>query len=331
MIQSNFHFMISNQGVTDMQKFFLSILGIPFFMLVSSCYADTHYPIKEVTTGIYYHQGIHEEPAESNMGAIANVGFIIGKQCVAVIDSGGSYLEGSYLRQAIRNKTSLPICYVINTHVHPDHIFGNAAFKEDSPTFVGHEKLAAAIAAREGFFAKTFQETLGKAYTGTEFIYPSLTASLGKPITIDLGDRELTLTAYSTSHTDHDLTVFDNNTKTLWTGDLLFMGRIPVMDGSINGWINGWIKTMIEMQTLDLNFLIPGHGEASSDKWQQGLTKQLDYFTLLRDEIRLIIEDLGTIDQASKEVGILEQNSWELFEHYHRRNVTASFVQLEWE
>jgi len=319
--------MISNQGITDMQKFFLSLLGIPFFMLISSCYADTHYPIKEVTTGIFYHQGVHEEPSESNIGAIANVGFIIGERCVAVIDSGGSYLEGTHLSQAIKDKTDLPVCYVINTHVHPDHIFGNAAFKYNSPTYVGHEKLPAAIAAREGFFAKTFKQTLGEAYAGTEFIIPSLTVSLDNPITLDLGNRVLTLTAYSTSHTDHDLTVLDNNTKTLWTGDLLFMGRIPVMDGSING----WIKTMTQMQTMDLNFVIPGHGEASSDKWQQGLTKQLNYFTLLRDEIRVIIEDLGTIDQASKQVGILEQNSWELFEHYHRRNITASFVQLEWE
>jgi len=310
-----------------MNKLSIPIFGLSALLAISISHACSDYSVKEVSSGIYYHQGVHEEPSENNIGAIANVGFIIGEQCVAVIDSGGSYLEGTHLRQAIKNKTDLPVCYVINTHVHPDHIFGNAAFKGDSPTFVGHEKLPAAIAAREGFFARTFKETLGNAYTGTEFIAPSQTVSLDKPITLDLGNRILTLTAYSTSHTDHDLTVLDNKTKTLWTGDLLFMERIPVMDGSING----WIETMKKMQTMELNFLIPGHGEASSDQWQQGLEKQLHYFTLIRDEIRIIIEDLGTIDQASKQVGILEQNSWELFEHYHRRNVTASFVQLEWE
>ena len=311
----------------NMNKLFMSLWAVSALLTISVTYACENYPVKEVSPGIYYHQGVHEEPSEKNSGAIANVGFIIGEKCVAVIDSGGSYLEGTHLRQAIKSKTDLPICYVINTHVHPDHIFGNAAFKEDKATFIGHEKLPAAIAAREGYFAKTFKETLGKAYAGTEFISPTLRASIETPLTIDLGNRKLILTAYSTSHTDHDLTVFDSNTKTLWTGDLLFMGRIPVMDGSING----WIKTMKQMQSMELSFLIPGHGEASSDQWQQGLKKQLDYFSLLRDEIRLIIEDLGTIDQASKEVGILEQNSWELFEHYHRRNVTASFVELEWE
>ena len=80
-----------------------------------------------------------------------------------------------------------------------------------------------------------------------------------------------------------------------------------------------------------LQFIVPGHGQASGDLWQQGLKSQHRYFTTLRDEIRLIIEDMGTIDQASKQVGLNEENNWELFPQYHRRNITASFVQLEWE
>jgi len=310
-----------------MNKLLNTLFSASFALLATTSCSANDYVIKEVTSGIYYHQGVHEEPSEANIGAIANVGFIIGERCVAVIDSGGSYIEGTLLHQAIRKQTSLPICYVINTHVHPDHLFGNAAFKNDKPEYIGHEKLPAAIASRESFFAKTFKETLGKAYTGTEFISPTTTVSIDSPVTIDLGDRTLTLTAHSTSHTDHDLTILDNKTKTLWTGDLLFMGRIPVMDGSINGWIN----TMEKLQSMELNFVIPGHGTASSDLWQQGLENQHRYFTTLRDEIRIIIDDMGTIKQASTQVGIQEKDNWELFPHYHRRNITASFVQLEWE
>ena len=225
-----------------MNRVLLFIFSVSTLLLSTACGSkvekeDSNYPIKEVTEGIYDHQGIHQDASEENIGAIANVGFIIGERCVAVIDSGGSYLEGAYLRQAIKAKTDLPICYVINSHVHPDHTFGNAAFKSDNPEFVGHEKLPAAMASRQGFFAKVFKETLGKAYEGTEFISPTKTVSVDTPITLDLGNRLLTITAYTTSHTDHDVTVFDNKTKTMWTGDLLFMGRIPVLDGSINGWI----------------------------------------------------------------------------------------------
>jgi len=164
-------------------------------------------------------------------------------------------------------------------------------------------------------------------YEGTEFISATRTVSVDKPVTLNLGNRLLTVTAYTTSHTDHDITVLDNKTKTLWTGDLLFMERIPVLDGSLSG----WLSTMEQLKTLDLNYVVPGHGTASSDLWQQGFENQIRYFTTLRDEIRVIINDMGTIDEASQQVGITEQNSWELFPQYHRRNVTASFVQLEWE
>ncbi len=301
--------------------------GLLVSVFLTSCYADENYSVSEVSAGIFYHQGIHEDATEANIGAIANVGFIIGERCVAVIDSGGSYLEGTYLRRAVRKHTDLPICYVINSHVHPDHMLGNAAFKADAPQVIGHEKLPAAIAARQDYFAKTFKEILGKSYTGTEFISPTLTVSIDQPITIDLGNRLLTLTAYSTSHTDNDLTVLDNTTKTLWTGDLLFMSRIPVLDGSING----WLTTMQKLQSMDLNFVIPGHGKASSKEWQQGLLAQIKYFTVLRNETREIINNMGTIEQATKTVGLEVANNWELFEQYHRRNITASFVELEWE
>jgi len=303
------------------------LLGLLAITAATSSCANENYSVSELTTGIFYHQGINEDATEANIGAIANVGFIIGEQCVAVIDSGGSYLEGMKLRREIKQHTDLPICYVINSHVHPDHLLGNAAFKADSPQFIGHEKLPAAIAARQDYFAKTFKEILGAAYTGTEFISPSLTVSVDKPIMIDLGNRILTLTAYSTSHTDNDLTVLDNTTKTLWTGDLLFIKRIPVLDGSING----WLTTMQQLQSMDLNFVIPGHGNAGSKEWQQGLIAQINYFTVLRNEIRAIINEMGTIEQATENVGLKEANNWELFEQYHRRNITASFVELEWE
>lgn len=300
-------------------------LGVTFFSQ-TAC-AQQSYSVEQVTDGIYYHQGVHEDATAANFGAIANVGFIIGDDCVAVVDSGGSYREGQLLAKTLASKTDKPVCYVINTHVHPDHTLGNAAFKTADTIYIGHEKLPAAMASREEFFQRNFSEILGNAYTGTEFIAPSQTVSIGQPITIDLGNRELVLTAFSTSHTDHDLTVFDKQTQTLWTGDLLFIERTPALDGSING----WITASEQLQNHEAKTVIPGHGPVQTENARQAWQKQLDYLKLIREEIRVIIYDFGTIADATSSVGLSEKENWILFEEYHRRNVTAAFVELEWE
>ncbi len=99
------------------------------------------------------------------------------------------------------------------------------------------------------------------------------------------------------------------------------------MDGSING----WLAIMQELSSMNLNYVIPGHGTARQTGWQQGFTDQIRYFTTIRDGIREIIADFGTIDEATKRVGLEEKQNWELFDEYHRRNITSSFVELEWE
>ena len=303
------------------------LIALAASALMPACAQPPEYQMQQVTDGVFYHQGVHEDATPENIGAIANVGFIIGEDCVAVIDSGGSYKEGTLLRQALESHTDKPVCYVINTHVHPDHLLGNAAFKDAEPVYVGHEKLPAALTARKDFFERAFAETLGEAYKGSEFIAPDQTVAVGTPLTLDLGQREIVLTAYTTAHTDHDLTVLDKNTRTLWTGDLLFIDRIPALDGSING----WIKNSKTLQQMDVTYVVPGHGPAGDQQWQQGWQKQLDYLTGIREQIRDIIYDFGTIEDATSSVGIQFRDQWQLFEDYHKRNVTAAFVELEWE
>ncbi len=82
-------------------------------------------PVQEVAPGVFVHQGVHEELTEGYHGDIANIGFVVGKTAVAVIDTGGTLAVGQRLREAVRQVTDLPIAYVINTHVHPDHIYGD--------------------------------------------------------------------------------------------------------------------------------------------------------------------------------------------------------------
>ena len=190
------------------------------------CQAETAaLPVTEIVSGIFVHNGVHEEASAANEDAIANIGFIIGDEAVAVIDPGGSFAEGSALRAAIRAHTDRRIRYVILTHVHPDHIFGAAAFRDDHPDFVGHAKLPGALAQRGDYYLRRLRSTLGGEANGTEIVVP--TVSVSDRLDLDLAHRLLTLRAHGPAHTDNDLIIFDQNTRTFWLADLLFVIAFP--------------------------------------------------------------------------------------------------------
>jgi quinoprotein relay system zinc metallohydrolase 2 len=284
---------------------------------------DGPLPVEQIAPGIYVHGGHQEVSTALNHGDICNVGFVVGSRCVAVVDTGGSIIVGRRLRAAVKATTALPICYVINTHIHPDHIFGNAAFKDDKPTFVGHTRLAAAMAARGRNYRNALIRDVGADVAESEIIPPTL------PITdraeIDLGERILKLRAWPTAHTDNDLTVYDEKTGTLWLSDLLMVGHTPVVDGSLTG----WLKVIPEVAREQPQRVVSGHGSAAN--WRLALADEERYLRVLLDETRAAIKAKKTMQQAIDSVGWQEKSRWLLFEEFHRRNVTASYAELEWE
>lgn len=272
--------------------------------------------LTEVAEGVYVHQGLHVDIDHEDHTDIANTGFIIGDECVAVIDTGGSVAIGEKLRTAIKEKTETPICYVINSHVHFDHVLGNAAFKQDNPKFVGHINLADTIEQNREFFAESFSVT--------EVVGPDMLVE--EVLTLDLGNREILLTANPKAHTTTDLTVLDQKTNTLFLGDLLFIDRAPSLDGSTKG----WFQLMESLHDHDYAQVVPGHGPASAD-WPEAMQAQQTYFKVLIDETRQAISDGVSLGDAVKTVGQSEKDKWLLFDAAHQRAVNRTYRELEWE
>ncbi len=115
--------------------------------------------IENIADGDYAHFGQVAVTTPENAGDIANLGIIVGRDAVAVIDTGGSVQVGRALLDAVRQITDKPVKYVINTHEHPDHVFGNAAFV--GAIFVGHHNLPRELRARAAFYLQSFRDQLG--------------------------------------------------------------------------------------------------------------------------------------------------------------------------
>lgn len=305
------------------RRILLLVAGL--LLASASAQAARDLPMREIAPGVFVHEGRHAAWGEAENADVANLGFIIGERCVAVIDTGGSPALGEALLRAVAQRTTRPVCYVINTHVHPDHVLGNRAFAAtgaDRPQFVGHARLTAALTARAPAYLAALERDFGVPRDVGLIVYPDL--QVADRVQLDLGNRAIELRAWPTAHTDNDLTVHDTATGTLFAGDLVFVTHLPVVDGKLLG----WLEVLSVLEGLPVARVVPGHGAVSAD-WPAAVVPQRTYLESLRDQVRAAIRAGRTIGEAV--ASIPAPAGWLLVDAFHRRNVTASFAELEWE
>lgn len=285
--------------------------------------------VDRIAPGVYVHIGQHKDVDDGYDGDIANIGFIVGADAVAVIDTGGSYAVGAALREALRAITQLPVRYVINTHGHPDHVFGNAAFlaadgTKPQPQFIGHARLPRTLALRHDGYLRTLKKQLVAGFDKSSLVAPTMTVQ--DHLTLDLGHRKLELSAWPNAHTDTDVTVLDSATGTLWTGDLLFIERTPAVDGDVNG----WLAATEQLKTLPATMVVPGHGPVTRDK-NQALDRQAAYLSTLLRDVRASVDRGDDMTATMATAAASERGRWQLFDAVNRRNVNLLYPRMEWE
>lgn len=280
-------------------------------------------PVHEVARGVFLRHGVDEDATSENLDAIANIGFVVGRSGVLVIDSGGSLIDGERLRAAIVATTDKPIRWVVISHVHPDHAFGAAAFRRDNPVFIGHARLAAALNARGEYYRKRLAELLGPERAG-EVVLPTM--EVRDRAELDLGERVIAFTAHGPAHTDCDLAMLDRTTGLLLPADLLFVRRVPALDGSLLG----WLRELNALAAMGASRAVPGHGPLVVD-YGPAAADLRRYLSVLRDGVRAAIAAGTGIEVAAETVAQSERARWVLFKDYNARNVTEAYKELEWE
>ena len=308
----------------------LLILLPGLFSAFHTSAANTPLNCESIEAAVEVQNGVFVRPGNNGIifedKNIANIGFIVGEEAIAVIDTGGSINEGRQLICQIRKVSNLPIRYVINTHVHPDHTLGNGAFDDPSITFIGHNNLAHAMGVLSKTYLRRYNENTGENISDDSIIIPQ--TKVTDELEIDLGNRPLTIIATQRAHTNNDLLVHDKKTETLWLSDLLFHKHIPVIGKS--GSVTGWLDVIKKLKSKPIKNVIPGHGPLKIN-WDEAANDQIRYLTQLRDDIRTNISTDADLTEAMESIGLNEATKWQMFSHYHKRNISYIFAELEWE
>lgn len=217
--------------------------------------------LTKITESVYAYVDTKNGSKDNSFGA--NTGIIIGKDGIVVVDTLISAKEAKRFIRDIRTISRKPIKYVVNTHYHLDHVFGNSEFA----------KLGAVIIAQENdkkAMEKSAGETLAnigqygltkKDMKGTTPAYPVLT--YGDRMAIDIGGLRIELIHARPSHTGGDTLVYLPDRKVLFAGDILFTDYHPFL---AEGNIEEWAKELDDIQLMDVEKIIPGHGPLSGKK-----------------------------------------------------------------
>ncbi len=208
--------------------------------------------------GCYAVVGSTDYFSSDNGGFIVNTGFIVTDEGVLVIDTGPSKRFGEEFRQVINGISgNKPIDRVIITHGHPDHYLGNQAFA-DTPIYSG-EKTIAMIDNQGEDFTVNMYRLVGDWMRGTESVSPTHPLTTSR---LELGGHTITVMSLE-GHTEQDQLVYDETCGVVYAGDLVFNQRTlatPHAD------IEKWKDSLMLLQTLRFDKLVPGHGPVSDSK-----------------------------------------------------------------
>jgi len=229
--------------------------------------------LTRVADGVYSYVDVKHASPQNSFGA--NAGIVIGKEGIVVIDTLISAKEAKKFIKDIRAVSDKPIKYVVNTHMHLDHTFGNCEFAR-----LGATSIASADGKREMKSYAEFALKKASAYglsekdlEGTGICYPSLTFE--KKMEIDLGDRTVELVHPGRSHTEGSIIVVVPDQKALFVGDILFTNYHPNL---IYADIDGWVKALDFILAMDAATIVPGHGPVSGKKDVEDMRNYLYIF-----------------------------------------------------
>ncbi len=296
-----------------------------FCLAQKPLYAQVDMRAHQVAPGAWLVQGLSALGNADNQNFISNAGFVETQTSVVVVDALGSPALAEQLIALIGKLTPKPISHVLVTHYHADHIYGLQAFKK-----IG---------------AKIYAQNEGRNYLSSETAKQRLIASrvdfapwvnektqltsadvwIDQKTKLVVGGIDFLISRVGPAHAPEDLMVYVPSEKVLFAGDLVFRGRIPFVGNADS---KGWLLALDEIEKLNPNVVIPGHGNYSV-KPAEDIVFTRNYLKYLREMMTNAAVNMDPFEDAYKQADWSEYEGMPLFRAANRMNAYNVYLSIQ--
>ncbi|MEX5729008.1 glyoxylase-like metal-dependent hydrolase (beta-lactamase superfamily II) [Rhodovulum iodosum] len=280
--------------------------------------------IQPVTDGVWAIVGEMAQRSPENLGNNATFGLVVTGAGAVLVDPGGSWKGAEALHGAIRTVTDRPVAYVIDTGGQDHRWLGNGYWQARGATVIASAPALADQADRASMQMTALATLLGDGLEGTEPAQADIVFQ--DSYTLEFGGLSFRIVHPGPAHTPGDSFVWVPDKATVFTGDIVYVGRLLGVGPQSS--IKDWPAAFEAIAALDPAHVVPGHGPATT--LDRTRAETYDYLVNLRSQIAALIEEGGGIMEAPQ----VDQSAFahlEQFDSLAGRNAQTAFEQMEWE
>lgn len=287
---------------------------------------DVDMKVVQVSAHTYFVQG-KAGTAIENSGFISNAGFVVTPEGIVIFDALGTPSLAAKLLRKIRKISDAPIKAVVMSHYHADHLYGLQVFKEQGARiyapagardYLDADGTQGLLAARRKLLAPWVNEK-------THLVDPDV--YVDKNMELTFGGITLKITPLGKAHSEGDLAMMVQPDNVLFSGDIIFEGRIPFI-GEAN--TRHWMKTLDGLRGIKVAALIPGHGPLAKHP-DKVIDATYRYLALLRKHMQMAVDNGDTFGEVYDKIDWGDFAFLPAFFEANRRNAYNVYLSIEGE
>lgn len=256
--------------------------------------------VAEIAPGVFFrYSSISASDPKVPFGG-SNHAWVVFKDYVVVIDANFPK-EAADVVAAIKKTTDKPIRYVLDTHHHGDHAYGNAVWAKEGAKVVAHRNAARLLLVNG---PKQWEDAAKDRKDVKESTLKQVDIPFDDRYVLDDGTQRVEFLHFGHSHTSGDAVAYLPKHKILCTGDACVNGAFNFMGHSNSA---SWVRCLDGMAKLDVDVICPGHGKPAR-KELLGLEKR--YFTELRAAVRKGIDEKKSLEEITAGLNFPWYKEW---------------------